>query len=170
MKIAVIGYSGAGKSTLTKNLAQKLDSPYLYLDAVNFCPNWVERDREEARKIVWDFMTQNPAWIIDGNYAGFYQAERLEQADHIVFLNFPRLRCLWRAWKRNLQYRGKVRESAANGCAEKLDWEFVRWILWDGRTKARREHYRNICRTYRDKVTVCKNGRDTALFLASIPQ
>ena len=24
------------------------------------------------------------------------------------------------------------------GCDEKIDWEFIRWILWDGRTWQRR--------------------------------
>ena len=170
MKIAVVGYSGAGKSTLTRTLAQTLAIPHLYLDAVNFVPGWGERDREEARQMVRDFMAQNDAWVIDGNYSGLCQRERLERADCIVFLNFPRLRCLWRAWRRSVRYRGRTRESMADGCMEKLDLEFVLWILRDGRTAARRAAFRDLPRSYPGKVAVCKNDRDVARFLSSVTQ
>ena len=31
--------------------------------------------------------------------------------------------------KRYLEYRDKTRESMAEGCREKIDWDFVKWIL-----------------------------------------
>ena len=101
MKIAVLGYSGAGKSTLARALASALDIPCLHLDQVHWLPGWTERAREESRQMVKDFLDQNSSWVIDGNYKSFCYEQRLEQADHIVFLNFPRLRCLWRAWRRS---------------------------------------------------------------------
>jgi len=70
MKIAVMGHSGVGKSTLAKTLSLYYDIPVLYLDTVNFKENWQERDREECRQIVAEFMTQN-SWVIDGNYRDF---------------------------------------------------------------------------------------------------
>ena len=152
MKIAVIGYSGSGKSTLTKNLAKGLRIPHLYLDTVNFLPGWVERDREESRRMVRDFLERNDSWVIDGNYSKFYYEQRLEQADYIIFLNFPRLRCFWRAWRRSVKYQGKVRESAAEGCPEKFDWEFIRWILWDARTKKRKSRLKICLAPHRDKL------------------
>lgn len=56
MKIAIIGYSGSGKSTLAKKLSKHYKIPVLFLDTVNFSPNWNERDRNEGRLIVSDFM------------------------------------------------------------------------------------------------------------------
>lgn len=120
--------------------------------------------------MVQQFLEQHDRWVIDGNYSWLCYQERLEQADHIVFLDFPRLRCLWRAWRRSIRYRGRVRESAAEGCQEKFDWEFMRWILWEGRARAIRDRHRHIRQAYRDKVTVCKNDRDTARFLSSLTQ
>ena len=94
----------------------------------------------------------------------------MEQADHIAFLNFPRLRCLWRAWRRSALYRGRTREDMAEGCTEKLDLEFVLWILRDGRAPARRSRFRALLRCYPDKVVVCKNNRDVSRFISSVSQ
>ena len=164
MKIAVLGYSGAGKSTLARALASALDIPCLHLDQVHWLPGWTERAREESRQMVKDFLDQNSSWVIDGNYKSFCYEQRLEQADHIVFLNFPRRRCLWRAWRRSIRYRDRTREDMGEGCVEKFDWEFIRWILWEGRRKPL-----DLSR-YGAKLTVCRNGRDVTRFLSSLTQ
>ena len=164
MKIAVLGYSGSGKSTLGKYLGQVYGIPVLYLDTVQFLPNWQERDRGEAIEMVAQFMNQD-SWVIDGNYTGFLQRERLEQADKIIFLNFHRVACLRRAYRRYRQNRGTSRESMANGCAEKLDAQFIWWILYAGRTAARRRHYHQVAEQYRDKTVVIKNQRELDAFM-----
>ena len=134
MKIAVMGYSGAGKSTLAKKLGRLYDCPVLYLDRIQFEPGWKERNREEAKRMAEEFLNENQdtGWIIDGNYAKFCQERRLEEADLIVFMDYTRRICLWQAVKRYLEYRDKTRESMAEGCREKIDWDFVKWILRDG--------------------------------------
>ncbi len=168
MKIAVIGYSGAGKSTLAAEFSRRCSIPLLYLDKVQFTDNWCERDRAEVLSMVEDFMAQDD-WVIDGNYTGFHYERRLLEADHIVFLDFSRLTCLWQALRRYREFRGGVRESMADGCCEKMDWEFLRWILWEGRNVKRREHFRQVCRRYPEKVTVLKNRGHLEHFLAHFP-
>lgn len=158
MKIAVIGYSGAGKSTLAKTLSEIYGCPLLYLDTVQFEADWKERDREAACQMVASFMN-NSQWVIDGNYYGFYQQQRLEQADKIVFLNFPRLVCLKQAVTRYLKYRNTTRESMSQGCKEKFDFEFFIWIIYKGRTRSRRSHFDTIVEKYQPKVVVLKNRR-----------
>lgn len=165
MKIAVIGYSGAGKSTTADILGQKLNRPVLHLDRVNFLPGWQERNRRESRRIAEDFMLQNSRWVIDGNYSFMAQQARLETADLIVFLKFNRFVCLWRAVKRYLAYKGKTRPSKAENCPEKLDMEFVRWILWGGRDKKHADSYKNIINRYKDKIIIIKNQRQLDDFL-----
>ena len=164
MKIAILGFSGSGKSTLAKRLGALFSIPVLYLDTVQFEANWVMRDRDEARQIVSDFMKQDN-WVIDGNYRSFLQEERLSLADHILFLNFSRLNCVWRAYKRYLHYKNTSRESMAEGCDEKFDWEFFKWILYKGRTPDIIRHYWEIVRTYRDKTLVIKNQHQLDAFL-----
>lgn len=166
MKIAIIGYSGSGKSTLAEALGEKYNCPVLYLDTVNFTSGWIERDREECRLIVEEFM-KNDSWVIDGNYKAFYQERRLEEADKIIFMDFSRVTCFKQAFKRYTTYRNTTRESMTEGCNEKFDFEFMKWILKDGRSKARVEHYKSICKKYEDKIIICRNRKDVEKVLLS---
>ncbi|MBQ7319766.1 MAG: DNA topology modulation protein FlaR [Clostridia bacterium] len=167
MKIAILGFSGSGKSTLAKFLSEHYSLPLLYLDTVQFEENWVVRPQEEKEKMLAAFMAQHDSWVIDGNYTKLYQSERLEAADMIVLLCFNRFACLARALRRHRTYRGRVRESIAPGCKEKMDAEFVLWILHGGRKRAARQRYRDIQNKYRDKCTVIKNQRQLNAFYAS---
>lgn len=159
MKIAVMGYSGAGTSTLAKKLGRLYDCPVLYLDRIQFEPGWKERDREEAKRMAEAFLDENQdtGWIIDGNYAKFSQERRLAEADLIVFMDYTRRICLWQAVKRYLEYRDKTRESMAEGCREKIDWDFVKWILRDGRDEA--HSHQSIKARYPHKTLVVRNRK-----------
>lgn len=162
MKIAVLGYSGAGKSTLARQMSRRLAIPCLHLDRVHWLPGWVERNREESRQMVQDFLDRNSSWVIDGSYPALCCEQRLEQADRIVILALPRLQCLWRAWRRSVQYRGRARADMTEGCPEKFDREFLRWLLWEGRSKARREVFRDISRRWPEKTVFCRSSRQAA--------
>lgn len=142
MKIAIIGFSGSGKSTLAKRLAERLGCRPLYLDAVHFVENWGLREHGEALSLVRAEL-EKPDWVIDGNDTSFLWERRLLEADEIVLMCHPRLVCLLRVARRYRHHRGAVRESMAEGCAEKLDWEFVRRILHDGRNARRLREYRD---------------------------
>ena len=89
----------------------------------------------------------------------------MQDADQIIFLNFSRWNCLLRAFKRYLTYRGKVRESMAAGCQEQFNWEFIRWILRDGRTNNAKERYQKFCQEYSHKVTIIRNQKELDQFL-----
>ena len=154
MKILVMGYSGAGKSTLARALGRKYNCPALYLDTLQFEAGWREREPGEAEALAEAFLDANQAWVIDGNYVGRFAYERrCREADWIIQLLLPRRVCLYRAVKRYLQNRGRTRESMAPGCREKIDWEFVRWILWDGRRRYR-ERFDRLAATYPGKTAV----------------
>ena len=56
----------------------------------------------------------------------------------------------------------------AAGCPERFDWEFIRWILWDGRTKTARERYQNIHSTYPEKFISLKNQKELDRFLDKV--
>lgn len=163
MRIAIIGYSGSGKSTLARFLGELYGIPVLHLDRVQFLPDWKERDREEASEIVAEFMKQE-SWVIDGNYSGFYLKERLQAADQIIFMNFNRFACFFRALMRAVRYHNRVRPDMAEGCAEKMDAEFAWWILYQGRTKKRREKYALVVKHYREKTKVIWNQRELDAF------
>lgn len=167
MKIAIIGYSGSGKSTLSKKLSEIYNCPLLYLDTIQFEANWKIRDIDEGRLMVGEFL-KNDSWVIDGNYKKFFQEKRLQDADKIIFMNFPRRICFPQAFKRYLHYKNKTRESMADGCNEKFDLEFIKWLLFEGRKKSIKNHYNEICKCYKDKITIFRNNKDVENFLASL--
>ena len=168
MKIAIIGYSGSGKSTLAEKLSRYYSIPKLHMDTLQFLPGWQDSDREWMLNEMKGFLAKNENWVIDGNYSWCYYEERMQEADQIIFLNFSPLTCLFRAFKRYLTYRGKVRESMAVGCQEQFNWEFIRWILWDGRTSAHQKQYKRLCSDYTDKVTIIKNQKELNQFINQI--
>lgn len=158
MKMALLGYSGSGKSTLAAFVGKERQLPVLHLDTIQFLEGWQEREQQEALVMVETFMTQD-SWVIDGNYTKFYQEERLKEADQIVLLLFSRWTSLKRIVHRRIQYRKKTRPDMAPGCPEKIDFEFLWWVLYQGRTKERRQHYQEIQEKYPNKVVVIKNQK-----------
>lgn len=167
MKIAVLGYSGAGKSTLARALGEKYGIPVLHFDTVQFTPNWEVRDRGEAHQMVHEFM-ENPQWVIDGTYSKFEYERRLSEADEIVFLNLSRMTCFFRALRRYFRFRGKTRPDMADGCCEKMDAEFIWWLLWKGRTRQKRKKFQKVVEQYPEKTVVLKNQRDIDRYLEGL--
>lgn len=167
MKIAIMGHSGAGKSTLAKRLSLYFDIPLLYLDTANFKENWQVRDRDECRQIVADFMMQD-SWVIDGNYSEFYQDERLQAADLIIILNYSRIVCIKGAFGRCFAYKGRARESMAQGCNERIDFEFFCWIIFRQYSVKRALRFRAIKKRYPDKTHIIKWRRQLNEFLESV--
>lgn len=125
-RILVIGCSGAGKSNLSVELAERLGLPVLHLDALFWNEGWVPTPKHEFRKKLQNEL-EKPAWIIDGNFNSTIEM-RAQYADLIIFLDFPNWLCLARIFKRRWMYRGKTRPDMAEGCPEKIDWEFVKFI------------------------------------------
>lgn len=70
-------------------------------------------------------LTAMDRWIIDGNYSSTLDI-RLERADTVIVLGFPRWRCMLRVLRRWWTNLG--RPVQANGCPERLDWRFLRWV------------------------------------------
>ena len=167
MKIAILGTSGSGKSTLAKTLGARYQAPVLHLDAVHFLPGWVERTTEDESRIVRAFLDEHGSWVIDGNYTKTCYTRRLEEADQILILSFNRFACLWRVFRRWWENRGAVRDSSAPGCKEKLDAEFVWWVLYQGRTPAKLAGYRRIAQQYPQKCVLIQNQKQLARFLSS---
>ena len=159
MKIAIIGHSGSGKSTLARKLSEKYDLPVLHFDAVQFRPNWEIRPQPSKEIMTKVFLDLHSDWVIDGNYSKLSYERRMEEADVIVVMLFNRLNCLWRVTKRYVTYKNKTRPDMGPGCKEKLDWEFVKWILRDGRSQSAKDRYSWVISRYGDKVIVIKNQR-----------
>lgn len=169
MKIAIIGYSASGKSTLAQALGRRYGLPVLHLDRVQFLPGWTERPKEEKLALVTEFLDAHPGgWVIDGNYSSLCHDRRMREADRIIFMDFGRWACLIRAARRARQYRGRTRPDMGDGCIEKLDAEFIRWILYKGRRPAIRARYRRLLAAYPDKTVTLRNQRELDDFMLKL--
>jgi len=159
MKIAIIGYSGSGKSTLAGHLAEHYDIPVLYFDRVQFRPNWEIRPQKSKEVMTRVFLDLHESWVIDGNYSKLFFERRMEEADVIILLLFNRFACLHRVWRRYRKYKNQSRPDMGDGCNEKLDREFVKWVLRDGRSKTTKDRYGWVLSQYPNKTIVVKNQR-----------
>jgi adenylate kinase family enzyme len=125
-RIVIVGSGGSGKSRLAITLGEQLDIPVVHLDRLYWRPGWEPTPDDEWRAVQAELVRQ-PAWILDGNHEATLDV-RLPAADAVVFLDVPRGRCLARAVRRSFAYRWRSRPDRAEGCRERLDRDFVRWI------------------------------------------
>lgn len=131
-RVMIIGFSGAGKSTLAAQIADLIGCKATHLDSLHWLPNWTENTPENERELLRPVI-ESEKWVIDGNYSKVLYNERINAADTIIFLDFNRFLCLYRVLKRYFKYKGKNRPDMGTGCDEKLDFEFISWVLHKGR-------------------------------------
>jgi adenylate kinase family enzyme len=165
-KVVLIGSGGSGKSTLARQLGEKLQINVYHLDALFWKPNWVGVPKDEQKKVQKD-LVRNEEWIIDGNYGGTMEI-RLHAADTIIFLDIPRTICVYRAFKRMMQYRNRTRPDMGEGCEERFDLDFFKWI-WDYPKMKRPEILKRLEQLSKDKqVIIFKSPKEVKQFLEKV--
>jgi adenylate kinase family enzyme len=133
-KVLVLGCAGSGKSTFSSRLGQVTGLPVIHLDSFYWKPGWIAATEEEWDQII-DELVRLDSYIMDGNYSRTLN-KRLLDADAVFYFDFPRLLCIYRAIKRRIMNHGRTREDMAEGCKEKIDFEFLKWI-WNFRKRNR---------------------------------
>ena len=168
-RVAIIGPGGAGKSTLARRLCKLTGLPVVHLDTEYWRPGWVPTPESE-----WPARVQQLAnrdrWIIDGNFGGTMQA-RLDRADTVIYLDFERHIYIWRVLKRRYQHRGRGRSrpDMAEGCEEKIDWAFLKW-LWHYPATRRPDAFGMMANAHRQgkRVVILRDDRQVRAFLAKV--
>jgi len=167
-RILVIGSGGSGKSTLSVKLGATLGIEVFHLDKLYWSAGWIESERNKWQSIVEELLVREQ-WIIDGNFSGTLQ-QRIESCDTIVFLDLSRALCLWRILKRRLHYRHGGRPDMAEGCNERLNLEFVSWILnYQRRTRPKVLNLIKL-NTANKKIFWLKSPQQVKAFLLSLEQ
>lgn len=163
-RILIIGCSGAGKSTLARALGEKTGLPVVHLDGLFWEPGWVESSRDvfDARLIA---ELEKPAWIIDGNYARTLPL-RLEKCDTVIYLDFSRWLCIFGVLKRVLTTYGTVRPDMPEGCPERFDWEFLKWV-WNFNARNREKMFAQLQTLPPERLILLRNRREVRNFLKS---
>lgn len=151
-KIIIIGSGGAGKSTLAIRLGKMLNLSVHHLDKYFWQPGWVETERSVFKETQLSILKQ-PEWIIDGNFDGTLPL-RLEYCDTVIMLDYNRIVCFSGFIKRYIKYKGKSRPTMTQGCDEKFDWSYLKW-LWN---------YKKIKVDIIKKIEAVKESRDVYVF------
>ena len=126
-RIVILGNAGSGKSTLARTLGTRLDLPVVHLDKLFWEPGWTEPDAEQFRERVRRSIATE-AWVCEGNYSQRTFDLRLPTADLIIWLDTPRLTCLWRVIVRSVMNR--PRPDIPAGCTETLDRAFLAFLKY----------------------------------------
>ena len=164
-RILIIGCGGAGKSTLARQLGEKLELPVVHLDKLFWKPGWVEESFEEFdRKLAIEL--EKTRWIMDGNF-NRTMPQRLSKCDTIIYLDFSRWACLWGVVRRIITTYGTVRPDMGDGCPERFDLNFLRWV-WNYNRDKRQRNYRLLNEATHAEKIVLKNHRIVKQFLKSL--
>jgi adenylate kinase family enzyme len=161
-RVIIIGCGGAGKSTLARKMGEKTGLPVVHLDKLFWKPGWVERTPEEFDPLMEAELAKE-TWIMDGNF-NRTMPQRVQRCDTIIYLDFSRMACLWGVLKRVLTTYGTVRPDMGEGCPERIDFEFLKWV-WNYNKNKRERNYRLLNEATHAETIVLKNRRMVKRFL-----
>ena len=137
----------------------------VHLDKLFWKPGWVEETPEEFdRKLAVEL--ENPRWIMDGNF-NRTMPQRVAKCDTIIYLDFSRVACLLGVLKRVITTYGTVRPDMGEGCPERVDLEFLKWV-WNYNRDKRERNYQLLNEAENVETIVLKNRRMVRCFMQSL--
>ena len=163
--VGLLGPNGSGKSTLSVALGEKLGLPVVHLDQLWWKEGWRNVTREEFDSRLAMAMNMD-GWIIDGNYSRTMEM-RLAKCDTVIYLDFNRWACLRGMCQRVFGNYGKARPDMAQGCPERFDPAFVKWI-WNYNKNNRVRNYMYLAQAKHAKTIVLKNRKEVKAFLRNL--
>lgn len=129
-RILIVGRSGSGKSTLARLLGERLNLPVAHLDRHYWSAGWRPAPPAQFAQAVAGLAARD-RWVIEGNYSATMPA-RIARADTVLVLHRARGLCLLSVTARALWHHGQVRADMADGCPERFDPAFLRFV-WQWR-------------------------------------
>lgn len=160
-RILVIGLNGSGKSTLAKKLGKILNREVTHLDKHYFKQKWEAVSKEEWSEVIKEILSKDK-WIMDGTYPSSLD-RRIEASDTVIFLNFNRLLCLYRAFIRI--FNRAQPSDRAPGNFHKISWQLVKKIIKYPKKKIleKLELHKNY-----KKIIILNNNNEVKLFLSTL--
>ena len=165
-KVAVISSaSGSGKTTVGRALAERLDVPFVELDALVHGPGWSETPDDELRALVEPIVARG-GWVVDGGYRGKLGDLVLRNADTVLWLDLPLRVWVPRLVRRTIR-RVRGKEQLWNDNRETLRgglWGRDSLLWWSVRAHfRRRREYPGYLASY--PVVRLRSRRDVQRFL-----
>jgi len=140
-RINVTGTSCSGKTTLARDLARRLDLPYIEYDALFWDADWTPVAPETFRDRVTSALAGSE-WVADGGYAKLRDVT-WSRADTVVWLDYPMWTVLAR-WARRTVRRIRTQEEFWPGTGNRESVRnavrrggLLRWILSTHRRRQR---------------------------------
>ena len=162
-RILIIGSSGAGKSTFSIQLSKIINIPIIHLDKEYWKSGWVKPEKDEWNNKINDLLNKEE-WIMDGNFKSTLDI-RLSKADTCIFLDYNRLICLFRIFKRGLFGYKNKRIDMAEGCVEKLpEISFIKFV-WDYPKKSRPQIIEKMEKHKNVNKIILKNDKEADFFM-----
>jgi adenylate kinase family enzyme len=103
---------------------------------------------------------------MDGNFNRTI-SERMKRCDTVIYLDFSRLACLMGVLKRVLTTYGTVRPDMGEGCPERFDLDFLKWV-WNFNRNKRERYYKMLNEAEGIETIVLKNRRAVKKFLEQV--
>lgn len=100
--------------------------PLIHLDKTYWNDEWPPtpaKDWEEYQREI----TKNEKWNMDGNY-GYTLDLSISACDTVIFLDYSRFICTFRAFKRMIVNPREVRDDL--GLRDKFDPSFLKWVFF----------------------------------------
>ncbi len=164
-----MGSPGSGKSTFARRLSQIAGIPVVSLDALYWKPGWQPSEAAEFEARLADAI-RLPRWIMDGDYIWWAGDLRRSLADAVIWFDLPRRTCMVGIMSRIATSYGRVRPEMAEGCPERIDAEFFRYV-WTYRRVQRPKLSRYLKGLRADQSLICFTDRAQAnRYLANFRQ
>ena len=100
-RISVVGTTGSGKTTVARTISNRLQLPYIELDALYWEENWTGVSDQVFRERV-EMAIQADRWVVDGNYSRIRHLV-WARADTVVYLDYSFGRTFWQLIMRTIR-------------------------------------------------------------------
>lgn len=164
-RIIIIGGNGCGKTTFSRELSSKLNLPLIHLDRLYWRDDWQNASDNEFKELLLQELVK-PTWIIDGNM-GHTILLRLKYCDTVIYMDFPRIKCIYGVIERVIKNYGKSRPDMGGYCPEKFDFKFLK-AVWNFNKNNRNRYYDILDSADNVKIIILKNRRQIREFIGSL--
>ncbi len=168
MRITILGLPASGKSSLAREIADKLNIPYIHMDRFwleaggghnsRSTPN-PEGTQAHMREKVLEAI-ESESWVSDGVY-GLIQPEIAKKADVVVFLDIP-------LWRRLLNHAARTlhRKHRPGKMTFWADLGFFPEII---RHDLRKEsNIKNLLEAHQPKVVILRSRKEIGKYLQTL--
>ncbi len=87
-KMIITGTTCTGKTTLGKKVATHFSIRQVDLDEYHFLPNWVEKEKDQFVKDVFNALESQKDWVVTGSYQNIFKDTLWKQATTIIWLDY----------------------------------------------------------------------------------